>query len=278
MDIREALNNMKDSPAVEVMEDAQPPVGSDPFDMDRLKESLLPYKNEIKGLVAQAKAHRIVDQATNVTAVEMGSQLADLRKKLESQRKIVIGPYDDIVRGINREVKGLRDPIDVATSNIKLKIKRYLAEKHEMQRRIAQKKAAEEAETRRKEMEKKRQEAIEAQKRADEEAARKQAELNELAEKEGVAPVQVQPEQIEIPELSEVVVEEIKTGPIKTDVGTGSQVSKWTYEVEDFEKIPADYIIRKLDEKKVKEEIAAGCRAIPGIRIYLDHDVRFRTK
>jgi hypothetical protein len=207
----------------------------------------------------------------------MGSQLAKLRKNMESTRKSVIAPYDDIVRGINKMVKSLRDPVDKATKNIKSKIGRYTREQAEIKRRIAQKKAREEAEILRRQMLQEREDALAAQKAAEEEAARKQAELDAIAEKEGVEPVKVEVEKVEIPEVEDVVVEEIKTGPVKTEVGTMSSVAKWTYEVEDMAKVPRDYVIMTIDDAKVKEDIDAGLRAIPGLRIYEDSIVRFRT-
>jgi len=276
MDFKEALAAMNSEP--EIVEDAEVPATPDPFDLDKLKNRLVTYQPHIEDLVLKTSEHQIIDSATNVTAVEMAGQLSKLRGNLETARKSVIAPYDEIVRGINAMVREMRSPIDTATKKIKAKIAGFAREQAEIQRRIAEKKAKEEAEKRRKEMEKKRAEALERQRQAEEAAAKKQAELDALAEKEGVESVTVEVEEVEIPEVEEVVVAEVKTGPIQTDVGTASMVHSWKYEIEDFEKIPREYIIMKVDDKRVKEEIEAGCRAIPGLRIYEHTDVRVRTK
>lgn len=261
----------------EVMEEA--PVGHpDPFDLERLQAELMPYKAKIGALADMAGKHIIKDEASNVVAVDMGIQLSKLRKDLEAARKDKISRYDDVVRGVNKLVKDFRDVVDKGVNTLKGKIGRYQQEQRELERRIAVKKAAVEAESRRKQMEKDRADAQEKQRLANIEAARKQKELDAIAKKEGVETVEVTPEVIDIPEEVEVVVEEVKTGPVKTAGGTSSHLSIWKHELLDIVDVPRMYIRLELDEKKVKEDIAAGCRVIPGIRIYEETQTRFRTK
>lgn len=261
----------------EVMEDS--PLAKshkNPFDLVRLQTSLAPFREKVEELVVKSHSLRITNPTTNKTAVEMGGQLATLRGTIEDKRKAIIAPYDEIVRGINKMVKDFRDPIDKATGNLKLKIGAYSREQAEIARRIAAKKAAEEAEARRIQMEKDRAEALEKQRLADEEAARKQKELDAIAKREGVESVKVVAEQIEIPEEVEVVVAEVKIGPTRTDAGTASTIPVWDYKVVNVDEIPRDYL--EVNHRAIKEAIKAGMRQIPGVEIFEDTQVRFRTK
>jgi hypothetical protein len=261
----------------EVMEEA--PVGHpDPFDLERLQAELMPYKAKIGALADRASQHIIKDEASNVVAVDMGIQLSKLRKDLEAARIDKISRYDYVVRGVNKLVKDFRDVVDKGVANLKGKIGRYQQEQREIERRVAVKKAAIEAEARRKQMAKDRADAQEKQRLANIEAARKQKELDAIAKKEGVEKVEVIPEVIEIPEEVEVVVEEVKTGPVKTSAGTSSHLSIWKYDLMDISEVPRMYSRLVLNEQKVKEDIAAGCRVIPGLRIYEETQTRFRTK
>jgi hypothetical protein len=259
----------------EVLEET-PLATQDPFDLKRLEKSLLPYQGEVEALVTRAYDHIVENEPTKIVAVDMASQLSILKKSLDATRKKVIAPYDEIVRGINKMVKGMRDPIDKATGNIKNKLGAYAREQAEIQRRIAAKKAEEEAAARRKEMEKRRKEALEKQRLADEEAARKQAELDAIAKKEGIDSVTVRPEKIEIPEIEEVVIEEPKAGPTKTDIGTMSTLSVWDFEILNIKEVPREYL--ELNHSKVKAAIKNGIRNIPGLQIFEDTQVRIRTK
>lgn len=51
---------------------------------------------------------------------------------------------------------------------------------------------------------------------------------------------------------------------MRTESGTTSYISQWTYEVEDVSKIPARYLIADPTNKAaVNESIRAGIREIP---------------
>lgn len=49
---------------------------------------------------------------------------------------------------------------------------------------------------------------------------------------------------------------------------------RWTFEVQDINQIPREYT--QVDEKKIREAIAAGERNIPGVRIYQDESITLR--
>lgn len=49
---------------------------------------------------------------------------------------------------------------------------------------------------------------------------------------------------------------------------------RWTFEITDASQVPSEYLV--VDEKKVREAVAAGTRSIPGIRIYQDESISLR--
>lgn len=55
---------------------------------------------------------------------------------------------------------------------------------------------------------------------------------------------------------------------------TKGLTKRWVYEITDLTQVPREYL--QVDEKKVKEAIAAGARAIAGIRIYQDESISLR--
>lgn len=63
---------------------------------------------------------------------------------------------------------------------------------------------------------------------------------------------------------------------MEVDDGKLSQITTWTYELEDLSKVPLEFLA--LDEKKVKEKIKKGIREIPGLKIFEKTNVTMRVK
>lgn len=63
---------------------------------------------------------------------------------------------------------------------------------------------------------------------------------------------------------------------MEVDDGKLSQVTSWTFELEDLSKVPQEFLT--LDEKKVKEKIKKGIREIPGLKIFEKTNVTMRIK
>lgn len=57
-------------------------------------------------------------------------------------------------------------------------------------------------------------------------------------------------------------------------VSTKGLTKRWIHELTDLSQVPREYL--QLDEKKVREAIAAGVRSIAGIRIYQDESISLR--
>jgi len=64
----------------------------------------------------------------------------------------------------------------------------------------------------------------------------------------------------------EVKVEPIIVAPVVNKIGNMQTVKRWTFEVEDFSKVPEKFKI--VDELRIKEAIRDGAREIPGLIIY----------
>ena len=63
---------------------------------------------------------------------------------------------------------------------------------------------------------------------------------------------------------------------MEVDDGVATKKSTWEFEIEDFSKIPREYLT--LDEKKVKDKIKKGIREISGLRIYEKNNLTMRVK
>ena len=253
-----------------------------PFDLDKLKSALQPHIVSLKAMVEKAKDFSITSAETNTTAIEMASQMAKLKKDLESGRKGVIKDYSDVVNGINTAVKPIKDLTDKAVKALKNKIGAYNAEQAELARRIAQKKAEEDAEERRKVLEAERKKDLERQERDRKEAQERKERLDAEAKAAGVEAVEVKIPEIVDPGIPDPVIEvpkEVRAGGIqRTAEGTSFVVKTWKFNVVSLDQVPNEFILKAVDSKTVQKAIDAGIREIPGLDIYEHSDVRIRTK
>ncbi len=100
----------------------------------------------------------------------------------------------------------------------------------------------------------------ECQRKAEEEAKKKQQEMDKTSEKLGLAKVEVKPN--------------IPSNQTKGAIGTAYITKRWTFTVENKEKVPEEYKI--LDTTKINNAIRAGIREIPGLRIYQEERIGAR--
>ena len=252
-----------------------------PFDLDKLKSALQPHIVSLKAMVEKAKDFSITSAETNTTAIEMASQMAKLKKDLESGRKGVIKDYSDVVNGINTAVKPIKDLTDKAVKALKNKIGAYNAEQAELARRIAQKKAEEDAEEWRKVLEAERKKDLERQERERKEAQERKERLDAEAKAAGVEAVEVKiPEVVDpgVPEIMITVPKAVTSGIVRTAEGTSFTVKSWKFKVITLDHIPDQYTLKAVDSKAVQAAIDSGVSEIPGLEIYEHSDVRLRTK
>jgi len=244
------------------------------------------YEVAIVDLSTQANALIVDSDESAEKATGMANQAKGLIKKLEGARKIIIGPFKKFTSAIDSFAKGYRDQLEGVPEILRPKVTEYnkkMRLKAEAEAEVARKKAAElQAKLDAKVAEKNRIVREAAEKKAREEAEKKakeaglkRAEAEKLAkEAEEKARLEAKQNEIEAPIVAPVIIESRDT--IKTASGSAKTKLKWTFELEDIKKVPAEYIL--LDEKKIKHLIEAGFREIAGIRIFQADVTTFRKK
>lgn len=187
------------------------------------------YEPLINEMVEQAASLEVVDDQTNITAVEMTAQARKLYKAIEDIRKAAVAPSNEFVKAVNAVAKTYTGRFETIGNGLKKKISQYQA-KVELERRKAEAEARKAAE--------------EAQKKLDAEA-----------KKAGVEPVKVEAPVVPDPPKATYTAE-----------GSAHQRKQWTFEVENAADVPREYLT--VDEKKIREAVKAGVREIPGVRIW----------
>lgn len=199
------------------------------------------FKEEIARLdlsVKEAEEIAVTDGTTHKLAISKAGDMKKLIKAFEARRKEIIGPADSFVREINKFCKIVKDRANAALSVYNRKVSTYSAQL--------------EAERREREA-KQRAEAEALQKKLDEEAKAKGYE----APKVEVTPTK--PETV-----------------TRTEDGTSAHTRKvWTFEIEDFAKVPDRYKV--IDDRVVNADIRAGVLEIPGLRVFQKETTVFRT-
>ena len=241
----------------------------DPLDPKPFVRDLKAYQAQVMEIKKRALKHKVTDEDSNITAVEMGSQVKKLQKAIISHKLKITKPYRDLVSKINATVKPFDQELSGIEINLKSKISHYQREQAELARRIAEKKAREEAEARRKAMEAEREAERARQEKERQEALVRQRELEEKAKAEGVEPVKVEVPVVD-PELDKPVevtpeIVDVPTGPTRTEEGTSSFINRWKYRVVDVKQVPREYLM--VDEKKIAAAVKDGIRSIAGVEI-----------
>ena len=210
------------------------------FDAKSAIDQFKKHERRIQIMAKEVEDLEITDDDSNERAVAMGTVASKANKELEAQRVSIVKPHNDFVKQVNNTAKMYTGKIqDLIIKPLKAKVGEYLAKKE-----LAEKKAQEEARK----------------------AAEKlQEKMNKEAAKAGV----------EAPDVPKPKVKDKAVGPVKTTPGTGFTQKRWTYEVENINKVPRDYL--KLDEGAVTRAIRAGAREIPGLKIFQRSSTAFRS-
>jgi len=196
------------------------------------------YEQNLAEMREKATAHLITDAPTNEQAVILAGQSKAMFKAIEKKRKEVIGPASEFVSGVNQTVKPLTSALTEIETGLKQKITRYAIEQ-EKQR-------------------------LEAQRKANEESARLQKEINAAAIQANETPCIV---------VSPVVAEPAKV--TRTASGSASLRTTWAFAVEDFAVLPDKY--KMVDRVSINNDIKAGIRNIPGVRVYEEQSTTIRA-
>jgi flagellar biosynthesis GTPase FlhF len=270
------------------------------LDLDVIRPKFGAYKAEAERLAMDAEELVVADQMSLNRAVAIGGSAKKAAKAIETQRKALILEPSEFVKGVNGIANAIKDSLDEAERITKAKIGQYQA-RVEMERRERERKAREEAEALQRKLdaevaEANRKAAEEARKRAEEEQrikrekeeaearerGAKKAELDRLAKKaeeerlEAIRKAEEEAKKNEVVAPT-VVAPVVQDAPrvTRTESGSSSQRKVWTFEITDKKAVPAEY--RIIDEQLIKDAIRLGARSIPGVRIFEETKVVFRT-
>lgn len=221
-----------------VMAERSAPAIKDPFDMAMVRERLQPYDAEIALMAKRAGEIEIGNDDAAALATEMGAQVHKLGKRIEEARKKVVEPHNVFVKDVNTLAKGFTTRLDQIKAALGGKITAWTNKKAEEER--------------------KRQEQL-----AKEQAAL-QAKLDAEAKAAGVQPTQAAP----------VVSTPAMPKKVSTAEGTAYQTSRWTFEITDETQVPREFCMP--DPRKIRAQVEAGIREIPGVRVFQETKTSFR--
>jgi hypothetical protein len=218
--------------------EAPMPAQINPLDVEAVKRGLIQYDLAIDGMVAESQKIIVIDEASNVMAIELGGGAKKLNKTIEDYRKELVQPALDYQRSVNNLCKHYQDRLSTIEWDIKGKCSQY-QQRVELERRKAQ----------------------EAVRKAQEELQRQIAAEAKAAN--------VEPPPIVTP----VVPEAPKT--VRTEQGSMTFKEVWKFEVTGTLDVPREYLI--VDERLIRQAVASGIRQIAGVRIWSEKEASIRT-
>jgi hypothetical protein len=234
----------------------------DPLDPNTILPDFAEFEPILEQMLVKAEAHKVTDDATSAEAAEMASQARQLFNRIEDKRKEKLSPANKLIKGVNTFCKSICDRVLNIQRICESKNRPYLIEK-ETKRREDEAKAKADA----------------AKILADQEKQRKlDAEAAKLAAEQGKEPPKVAPI---IPVVVQTPVTETK---IKTDFGSTNLVREWTWEIEDFRKLPDACLEARKEQIKsacapwLNAQIKAGVREISGAKVFEVDIIKTRAK
>lgn len=248
------------------------------LDLETVRPRFADYKMEAARIAAEAKALTVQDQESLNIAVMLGGNAKKIAKAIDAQRKEIILDPSEFVKGVNALCKMITDSLDDTERTAKAKIGQYQA-RVEMERRERERKAREEAEALQRKLqaeaeEANRKAAEEARKRAEEEARARNASEAEIEAAKKRAEEEAAKNAVVAPTVAAPVVQEAPK-ITRTEAGSASQRKVWSFEVENPEAVPREYLM--VDEKKVRDAVRMGVRDIAGVKIFEDTKTVFRS-
>lgn len=252
-------------------------VKRNPFDPAPLLDLFKRFHSEIDIMANKSMGLMVKDDASLQAATTYTTQAKSLTQAIEKKRVELKAPYLEIVKVLDGETSGLKARLNKIQAHINDKIQPYLTKK-ENDRREAERKALEEAAKVQAELD-----AIAARERAEAaEAARKAAEAAGLSKKQAEAQAQAAAAMVEPAPVvvAQGVPEETK---VQTESGTAKLKEDWSFEITDIKALPdAAFEARKAEVVKalspwVNNQVKAGARNIPGVKIFKVAKVATRT-
>jgi len=267
----------KNTPPLTVVPD-ETPAKVDPLDPAPLLKLFTLYGKEINKMEAKAADIEVTDDESNSTAVEMTTQAKKLAQIIEKMRVKAKAPYLNVTSVLDKETKPLKDRLGVIQTLLnKTKIGPFLQKKE--QERLKKEREANEK-------------AAAIQKKLNDDRKAEEARVAEEARQKAIAEgkdkEQAEQEAQEAADMVEaapvVVAETVEETKVETDAGTAKLNLKWTWDIEDFRKLP-DAVFEARREQIIaamkpyfNAQIAAGIRKIEGVKIYQEQTIATRTK
>jgi len=217
------------------------------LDFEKAKARLAPYKVEIEKMLQDVREFEITNAATAAQLVAIGGDAGKLLKTLETAKLADTKLYREHTSGVNGLTKTFTDPLEKIIVTVKQKNGDW---------------------TRRQILEERKK-----QKDQEEAAAKLQKELNKEAKEAGVEPVTV----------SAPAATEFK-GITRSETGSSMHVKLvWKGIIEDIAKLPDKYCRKEFCAecpklaKFIDQDVQAGVREIPGVKIEEVPDSRLRA-
>jgi hypothetical protein len=248
--------------------EAPPPAPPHLLDLESIKSALAPYHAQVADMITEASALKVVDEATNTRATEIGNTARKIEKAVEGIKKDE--PYvkaKEFLNGIGNLIKSFTEPLSAQVvrplkaqqsayaDRLILEQQRREAAAREAAR-IQQAKVEAEAQAIRDEANRKAMEAEKLLRKEKDEAAR--AALQKTIEDETAAANAPTPQ---------VVAPVVEQSPTVTRTGAGSSFAKrpWKAFLVDESKIDREFLV--VDMVKVNRAVASGRREIPGFDV-----------
>lgn len=209
------------------------------FSTDMAASKAIAVKVEVDALLKQSQSISIItnDEAFG-TVADLATLVRKLAKRVDQLSHYFTDPHTRYNQQVRAFFKVYQDPLSKAEMRLRYLMKNYqVMQDNERRRRQAE---------------------------MDRHAAELTAKAKAEAEADAERGVVYDPSPIVAP------VAPPPPTTVRTEHGTVYQRSDWTWEVEDLDKVPEKFILKKLDEVKVRAAIRGGDRAIPGLRIFQD--------
>lgn len=251
---------------------------------ERELTKLAAYADEIDDLLERAFSTPLSTPEEAAKLAELMARSVRAQKDLEGMRKARVAPLNAEVKAINALVGRLVGPLEQFDTQAKRQIGAWNAAEADRVRREreAQQRQQEEAARREAEAEAKRAAAERAEREARERAAqaasaaerRKQEALaakarqaQEDAERDAQAASMAQAQ-------ATVAAPREAARGIRTDSGSISLATHWTFEVVDASQVPREFLT--VDEKAIRAAVLAGTRVIPGVNVFSESLTKVR--
>jgi hypothetical protein len=231
--------------------------------------------SKIQDLTVAALSIEITDPANLTNATDIGTQISAWLKKLESERKAIVDPFNAGLKAINARFKALSEPASDALRKLGQKLQTYTAEQDALARQEELDQAVSLAHALRDDPEALQEYIQTEQRRSEGSRPEVLAAIREHLPKEV---------QASIPDLPDTPPAPPVAAPKRAAVygnygGAATQARTWVAEVEDITRLPMEYL--QVDQVKLnaymreyvkgddnRQALHVGRQPIPGVRIH----------